>query len=57
MGLDRELRQACVYRGLGPHIVEWYKVAVELDIGLKEFRTRGEVLGQPQKQLERLQMG
>lgn len=39
MGLDWELRQACVYRGLRSDISDWYKVAVGLDVGLREFRT------------------
>lgn len=39
MGLDRELRQACVYRGLPPRLTEWFKVAVELDVDLQEFRS------------------
>lgn len=41
LGLDRELRQACVYRGLPPRLSEWFKAAIDLDIGLKEFRGRG----------------
>lgn len=36
-GLDKDLQQACVYRGLAPHLCEWYKAAVDLDIGLREF--------------------
>lgn len=42
MGLDWDLRQACVYRGLPPHLSEWFKAAIELDVGLREFRAKGD---------------
>lgn len=57
MGLDRDLWQACVYRGLGPSIAEWYKAAIELNVGLKEFHTRSEGPCQPCRMLERPLMG
>lgn len=41
LGLDRELKQACVYRGLLPRRTEWFRAAVDLDISLKEFRFKG----------------
>lgn len=47
LGLDWELRQACVYRGLPPRLTEWFRAAIELDVGLKEFHVRG-IMGPPQ---------
>lgn len=32
MGLDRDIQQACVYRGLVPRLADWYKAAVDLDV-------------------------
>lgn len=54
MGLDRDLQQACVYRGLPPpRLNVWFKAAIDLDVGLREFRVRGEgVLGQPKRPVE-----
>lgn len=47
LGLDRKLRQACVYRGLPPRLSKWCKAAIDLDIGLREFRMKGGALTQP----------
>lgn len=41
VGLDKELRQACVYWGLPPRLSEWFRAAVDLDVGLQEFRPQG----------------
>lgn len=41
MGLDRDLKQACVYQGLPPHLTVWFTAAIDMDIGLQEFRDRG----------------
>lgn len=45
LGLDRELRQACVYRGLPSWLSTWCKAVIELDTGLREFHVRGSVGG------------
>lgn len=42
LGLDRELRQVCLYRGLPPRLSKWFKAMVELDVGLRAFRPWGE---------------
>lgn len=39
LGLDRELRQACLYRGLPLWLSEWFRVAIDLDVGLRELWT------------------
>lgn len=46
-GLDRELHQACVFRGVPNRLREWFRVAVDLDTGLREFRKGGEDTGRP----------
>lgn len=40
LGLDEELRQACMYRGLPRHVTKWFRAAIDLDIGLKEFHMK-----------------
>lgn len=42
MGLDWDLRQTCVYRGLPPHLADWFRVAIDLDVGLREFCSWGD---------------
>lgn len=37
-GLDGALRRACVVHGVSHRLLEWFWVAVELDIGLQECR-------------------
>lgn len=55
MGLDRDLRQACVYRGLPPHLVEWFKAVIDMDRGLQEFRGRGEAkMMYPRRTVDRI---
>ncbi|XP_039178262.1 uncharacterized protein LOC120298525 [Crotalus tigris] len=34
-GLDQDLRQACVYRGVPNRLRDWFRVGVELETGLK----------------------
>ncbi|KAM3848292.1 uncharacterized protein M6D78_004949 [Vipera latastei] len=41
-GLDRYLRQACVFRGVPNRLQEWFRVVVELDMGLQEFQRKAE---------------
>ncbi|XP_060542340.1 uncharacterized protein LOC132710346 isoform X1 [Pantherophis guttatus] len=54
MGLDRELKQACVYRGLALRLAVWFKAAIELDVGLREFCAKPEAtLGQRRSTVER----
>lgn len=40
IGLDKELRQSCMYRGLPSRLSDWFKAVIELDVGLQEFRPR-----------------
>ncbi|KAK9395789.1 Retrotransposon-derived protein PEG10 [Crotalus adamanteus] len=35
-GLDNEIRRACIVRGIGGRLTDWFKAAMELDIGLRE---------------------
>ncbi|KAK9400665.1 hypothetical protein NXF25_011379 [Crotalus adamanteus] len=35
-GLDNEIRRACIVRGIGGRLSDWFKAAMELDIGLRE---------------------
>ncbi|XP_039213407.1 uncharacterized protein LOC120314410 [Crotalus tigris] len=35
-GLDQELRQACIYRGIPNRLREWFRAAVDLDTNLRE---------------------
>ncbi|KAK9411283.1 Retrotransposon-derived protein PEG10 [Crotalus adamanteus] len=35
-GLDTDIRRACVVRGVGGRLADWFRAAVELDIGLRE---------------------
>ncbi|KAK9395764.1 hypothetical protein NXF25_019125 [Crotalus adamanteus] len=37
-GLDKDLRQACVVRGVPSRLQDWFCVVSELDTGLQEFR-------------------
>ncbi|KAK9395714.1 hypothetical protein NXF25_019075 [Crotalus adamanteus] len=37
-GLDKDLRQACVMRGVPPRLQDWFRVVSELDAGLQEFQ-------------------
>ncbi|KAK9395754.1 RTL1: Retrotransposon-like 1 [Crotalus adamanteus] len=37
-GLDKDLRQACVVRGVPSRLQDWFRVVSELDTGLQEFR-------------------
>lgn len=34
-------RELCIYRGLPPRLTEWFKAAIDLDVGLREFRPEG----------------
>lgn len=36
-GLDRDLRQACVYPGISHRLQGWYQAVIDLDTGLREF--------------------
>ncbi|KAK9407763.1 hypothetical protein NXF25_006537 [Crotalus adamanteus] len=38
-GLDKELRQACIMRGVPCRLHDWYKVVTELHTGLQELRS------------------
>ncbi|XP_039212212.1 uncharacterized protein LOC120313890 [Crotalus tigris] len=43
-GLDHDLRQACVYRGVPNRLRDWFRVVIELEAGLKEvYRGYGDV--------------
>ncbi|KAK9396385.1 hypothetical protein NXF25_019746 [Crotalus adamanteus] len=35
-GLDTDIRRACIVRGIGGRLTDWFKATVELDIGLRE---------------------
>ncbi|KAK9406808.1 hypothetical protein NXF25_005582 [Crotalus adamanteus] len=48
-GLDIDLRRACVVRGIVGRLSEWFKAAVELDVGLRELPGAREVRLQPRK--------
>ncbi|XP_060539607.1 uncharacterized protein LOC132708934 [Pantherophis guttatus] len=55
MGLDRDLRQACVYQGLPPCLAKWFKAAIDLDRGLQEFRSQGEArMMYPRRTVDRI---
>ncbi|XP_039197260.1 malonyl-CoA-acyl carrier protein transacylase, mitochondrial isoform X2 [Crotalus tigris] len=41
-GLDRELHQACVLRGVPSRLQDWFRVVIDLDTGLQEFWGKGE---------------
>ncbi|KAM3835807.1 uncharacterized protein M6D78_010313 [Vipera latastei] len=41
-GLDSALRRACVVRGVPARLQDWFRVAIELDIGLQDTRGRSE---------------
>lgn len=54
MGLAQDLKQAGMYRGFPPRLNVWFKAAIELDVGLREFHVQGKgVLGQPKRPVER----
>lgn len=42
MGLDRDLHQACVYRGVPAQLQDWFRVVTDLDMGLQELRAKGD---------------
>ncbi|KAK9407042.1 RTL1: Retrotransposon-like 1 [Crotalus adamanteus] len=48
-GLDIDLHRACVVRGIVGRLSEWFKAAVELDVGLRELPGACEVRLQPRK--------
>ncbi|KAG8147223.1 hypothetical protein E2320_022723 [Naja naja] len=41
-GLEQDLRQACVFRGLPNWLQAWFRADIELDAGLQEFRPRAD---------------
>lgn len=52
VGLDGALRRACVVRGI-PHLLqEWFQVAVELDVGLRDSRGRIENMSWGRRSIE-----
>lgn len=54
MGLDKDLRQACVYWGLPPRLTEWFRAAIDLDVGLQEFQSWGQgSLGQQRRAVDK----
>ncbi|XP_039215403.1 uncharacterized protein LOC120315311 [Crotalus tigris] len=48
-GLDHDLRQACVYRGVPNRLRDWFKVVVELETGLKEVHRGGGDILRPRR--------
>lgn len=39
-GLDRMVRQDCVYRGLPPRLGAWYQASTKLEVELRDFRQK-----------------
>lgn len=52
-GLDRDLRQACVYRGIPEKLQAWFQIVTDLDTGLQEFRPRSDIQQGPRRNPER----
>ncbi|KAK9395543.1 Retrotransposon-derived protein PEG10 [Crotalus adamanteus] len=51
--LDRDLHQACVFRGIPSQLQDWFHVVVDLDAGLQEFRAKGEGPPVPHRAMEK----
>ncbi|KAK9395586.1 hypothetical protein NXF25_018947 [Crotalus adamanteus] len=39
--LDQDLHQACVFHGVPSRLQDWFRVVVDLDAGLQEFKPKG----------------
>ncbi|KAK9409631.1 hypothetical protein NXF25_000806 [Crotalus adamanteus] len=52
-GLDKDLRRACVVRGIPCQLPEWFRVITKLDAGLQEFQRMPEIQQIPRWVVER----
>ncbi|KAM3853102.1 uncharacterized protein M6D78_013402 [Vipera latastei] len=48
-GLDDHLQRACIVRGIPPRLQEWFRVVVELDVGLQGCQRRAKPPADPRQ--------